>query len=75
MTWNWVLEVRAKSDEGFDESTRRTVSENARSLGAQSSEFEQMSLGEASAVFDRLAGCLASTAIEHRVHTAMRTTV
>ena len=35
-----VLEVRAKSDEGFDESTRRTVSENARSLGAQSSEFE-----------------------------------
>ncbi len=35
-----VLEVRAKSDEGFDESTRRTVSENARSLGAKSSEFE-----------------------------------
>ena len=35
-----VLEVRSKSDEGFDESTRRTVSENARSLGAQSSEFE-----------------------------------
>ena len=35
-----VLEVRATSDEGFDESTRRTVSENARSLGAQSSEFE-----------------------------------
>ena len=35
-----VLEVRAKSDEGFDESTRRTVSENSRSLGAQSSEFE-----------------------------------
>ena len=35
-----VLEVRAKSDEGFDESTRRTVSENARNLGAQSSEFE-----------------------------------
>ncbi len=35
-----VLEVRAKSEEGFDESTRRTVSENARSLGAQSSEFE-----------------------------------
>ena len=35
-----VLEVRAKSDEGFDDSTRRTVSENARSLGAQSSEFE-----------------------------------
>ena len=35
-----VLEVRAKNDEGFDESTRRTVSENARSLGAKSSEFE-----------------------------------
>ena len=35
-----VLEVRAKSEEGFDESTRRTVSENARSLGAQSSELE-----------------------------------
>ena len=35
-----ALEVRAKSEEGFDESTRRTVSENARSLGAQSSEFE-----------------------------------
>ena len=35
-----VLEIRAKSDEGFDESTRRTVSENANSLGAQSSEFE-----------------------------------
>ncbi len=35
-----VLEVRATSEEGFDDSTRRTVSENARSLGAQSSEFE-----------------------------------
>ena len=35
-----VLEIRAASDDGFDESTRRTVSENARSLGAQSSEFE-----------------------------------
>ena len=35
-----VLEVRATSDEGFDESTRRTVSENARSLSAGSSEFE-----------------------------------
>ena len=34
-----VLEIRAKS-QGFDESTRRTVSENANSLGAQSSEFE-----------------------------------
>ena len=35
-----VLEVRANSDGGFDESTRRTVSENAQSLGARSSEFE-----------------------------------
>ena len=35
-----VLEIRANSDEGFDESTRRTVSENANSLGAESSEFE-----------------------------------
>ena len=35
-----VLEVRAKNQDGFDESTRRTVSENANSLGAQSSEFE-----------------------------------
>ncbi|MCY4424949.1 MAG: hypothetical protein OXC06_17950, partial [Acidimicrobiaceae bacterium] len=35
-----VLEIRATSDEGYDEATRRTVSENARSLGAQSSEFE-----------------------------------
>ena len=34
-----VLEIRAKS-RGFDESTRRTVSENANSLGAESSEFE-----------------------------------
>ncbi len=35
-----VLEVRATSPEGFDDSTRRTVSENANSLGAQSSEFD-----------------------------------
>ena len=35
-----VLEVRARSEEGFDEVTRRAVSENARTLGAQSSEFE-----------------------------------
>ena len=35
-----VLEVRAKSQDGFDESTRRTVSENANSLEAESSEFE-----------------------------------
>ena len=35
-----VLEVRAKSEEGFDESTHRTVSENAKALGAKSTEFE-----------------------------------
>ena len=35
-----VLEIRAKNQQGFDESTRRTVSENARNLKAQSSEFE-----------------------------------
>ena len=35
-----VLEVRAKNQQGFNESTRRTVSENARNLEAQSSEFE-----------------------------------
>ena len=35
-----TLEVRAKSSEGFDEATRRTVSENAANLGSRSSEFE-----------------------------------
>ena len=35
-----TLEVRAKSSEGFDEATRRTVSENAANLGSKSSEFE-----------------------------------
>ena len=35
-----VLEVRANNEEGFDESTRRTVTENAHSLGAHSPEFE-----------------------------------
>ncbi len=35
-----ILEVRANSDDGFDESTHRTVSENAKALGAQSTEFE-----------------------------------
>lgn len=35
-----VLEVRASSGEGFDDSTRRTVAENARSLATESSEFE-----------------------------------
>lgn len=35
-----VLELRAKNQQGFNESTQRTVSENARNLEAQSSEFE-----------------------------------
>ena len=35
-----VLEIRAKNQQGFNESTQRTVSENARNLKAQSSEFE-----------------------------------
>ena len=35
-----VLEIRAKNQQGFDGSTRRTVSENARHLKAQSSEFD-----------------------------------
>ncbi len=35
----FVIEVSAKSDE-FDEKTKRTVSENARALGFESSEFE-----------------------------------
>ena len=35
-----VLELRATNQQGFDESARRTVSENARNLKAQSSEFD-----------------------------------
>ncbi|MDE0067328.1 MAG: DUF499 domain-containing protein [Acidimicrobiaceae bacterium] len=35
-----TLEVRAKNQDGFDEATRRTVSENAANLGSRSSEFE-----------------------------------
>ena len=35
-----VLEVRATNPEGFNESTQRTVSENATNLGATASEFE-----------------------------------
>ena len=35
-----ILEVRAKSEEGFDEATHRTVFENAKALGAKSTEFE-----------------------------------
>jgi hypothetical protein len=34
------LEVRAKNAEGFDDGTRRTVSENANNLGASAAEFE-----------------------------------
>ena len=34
------LEVRAKNAEGFDDRTRRTVSENAKNLGANAAEFE-----------------------------------
>ena len=35
-----VLEVRATNPDGFNESTQRTVSENATNLGATASEFE-----------------------------------
>ncbi len=35
-----TLEVRAKSADGFDDATRRTVSENATNLGAKAVEFE-----------------------------------
>ena len=35
-----TLEVRARNSDGFDEATRRTVSENATNLGSRSSEFE-----------------------------------
>ena len=35
-----VLEVRATIPEGFEDSTQRTVSENATNLGATASEFE-----------------------------------
>lgn len=35
-----VLEIRATSPEGFNETTQRIVSENANSLGAETSEFE-----------------------------------
>ena len=35
-----VREVRAKNAEGFDDRTRRTVSENAKNLGAKAAEFE-----------------------------------
>ncbi len=35
-----VLEVRATNSEGFEDTTQRTVSENATNLGAKSSEFE-----------------------------------
>ena len=35
-----VLEVRASSDEGFDETTQRVVKENASNLGSTAAEFE-----------------------------------
>ncbi len=35
-----VLEVRAANPDGFEDSTQRTVSENAANLGASASEFE-----------------------------------
>ena len=35
-----TLEVRANNSDGFDEATRRTVSENATNLGSNSSEFD-----------------------------------
>ena len=34
------LEVRAKNEDGYDEATRRTVSENARHHGSKATEFE-----------------------------------
>ncbi|MCY4194232.1 MAG: hypothetical protein OXF04_08060, partial [bacterium] len=35
-----VLEVRAANPDGFEDSARRTVSENAANLGAAASEFD-----------------------------------
>jgi hypothetical protein len=35
----FIVEVKASSDE-FDEATQRTVTENTRALGFESSEFE-----------------------------------
>jgi len=34
------LEVRATNDDGFDDGTRRIISENAKNLGANAAEFE-----------------------------------
>ena len=34
-----TLEVRARNSDGFDDATRRTVSENATNLGSRSSEI------------------------------------
>jgi hypothetical protein len=39
-----TVEVRADSPTGFDDSTRRTVSENAANLNATAAEFEQGSV-------------------------------
>lgn len=35
-----MLELRANDAYGYDDGTRRTVSENAQSLNAQAAEFE-----------------------------------
>ncbi|WP_420624105.1 hypothetical protein [Candidatus Poriferisodalis sp.] len=35
-----ALEIRAENADGYDDSTRRTVSENAQNLNAQAAEFE-----------------------------------
>lgn len=35
-----AVEIRAKDTEGFNDATRRTVSENAKNLGATAAEFE-----------------------------------
>jgi len=37
---SFELEIRANNDAGYNDTTQRTVSENASSLGATSSEFE-----------------------------------
>lgn len=35
------LEIEAQSPKGFDDSTRRTVQENGRTLGFTNAEFEE----------------------------------
>ena len=34
------VEIRSKNQEGYDDATRRIVSENAKNLGAHAPEFE-----------------------------------